>query len=199
MWEERFATPDYVFGRAPAVFLSDHADLLTPGATALSVADGEGRNSVFMAQRGMQVTALEYAPSAIAKAKALAGESGVEVTFRQVDVLTHDWPDTYDLVAGIFIQFVGPKERATLFDGMKRSVAPGGMIMLHGYTPKQIEFGTGGPSDPANMYTEEILRDAFDGWDILECRAYERDLREGKGHAGRSALIDLIARRPENG
>ena len=196
MWEERFATPEYVFGRAPAAFLADRADFLTPGATALSVADGEGRNSVFMAQQGMNVTALEYAPSAIAKARALAQENGVEVSFRHVDVLAHDWPDTFDLVAGIFIQFAGPADRERLFDGMKRSVAPGGLMMLHGYTPKQIEFGTGGPPDPANMYTEDMLRDAFAGWDILECRAYERDIREGKGHAGRSALIDLIARKP---
>ncbi len=197
MWEDRYSTPDYVFGTEPAAFLVDHADLLTPGATALAVADGEGRNSVFMAERGMAVTALEYAPSAIAKAERLAEERGVSVDFREVDVLAHDWPETYDVVAGIFIQFVGPEDRPALMDGMKRSVAPGGLILLHGYTPEQVEFGTGGPPDPANMYTEEMLRETFAGWDILECRAYERDIREGTGHCGRSALIDLVARKPQ--
>ncbi|RKT34422.1 methyltransferase family protein [Roseovarius halotolerans] len=196
MWEERFSTAEYVFGREPAAFLQDHADLLTPGATALSVADGEGRNSVFMAERGMRVTALEFSPSAIAKARALAADKGQSVTFHEVDVLAHDWPDQYDLVAGIFIQFVGPSERAGLFAGMKRSVAPGGLILLHGYTPKQVEYGTGGPPDPANMYTEDLLRDSFAGWEIVLCQAYERDIREGSGHAGRSALIDFAARRP---
>ena len=96
MWETRFATPDYVFGTEPAQFLRAHGDLLTPGASALCVADGEGRNSVFMAQRALQVTALEYAPSALAKARRLAEERGVTVDFREVDVLAHDWPDTYD-------------------------------------------------------------------------------------------------------
>ncbi len=198
MWEDRFATPEYVFGQDPAAFLADHGDLLTQGATALSVADGEGRNSVFMARHGMQVTALEYAPSAIAKAKALADRQAVadRVAFHQVDVMTYDWPAVYDLVAGIFIQFVGPEDRTRLFDGMKSSVAPGGLMLLHGYTPKQIEFGTGGPPTPANMYTEAMLRAAFEGWEIIRCTDYERDIHEGTGHSGRSALIDLIARKP---
>ena len=199
MWEERYATPDYVFGREPAAFLTDHADLLTPGHTALAVADGEGRNSVFMAQKGMKVTALDFAPSAIAKAQALAAEKGVSVTFRQTDVLAHDWPETFDLVAGIFIQFVGPDQRDRLFEGMRRSVRPGGLILLHGYTPEQIALGTGGPPFAENMYTEAMLRAAFGDWEILECRAHEREIFEGQGHRGRSALIDLVARRPATG
>ncbi|WP_294623902.1 methyltransferase domain-containing protein [uncultured Roseovarius sp.] len=197
MWEDRFQTPDYVFGTEPAAFLQDHADLLGPkGATALSVADGEGRNSVFMAEKGLDVTALEYAPSAIAKARKLAKARQVTVDFREVDVLSHNWPETYDLVAGIFIQFVGPDARPILFGGMKQSVKPGGLILLHGYTPKQLEYGTGGPPCAENMYTEDMLHEAFEDWDILECRAYERHIEEGEGHKGQSALIDLVARKP---
>jgi len=197
MWEARFQTPDYLFGTDPAVFLTEHADLLAPkGATALSVADGEGRNSVFMAEHGLDVTALEYAPSAIAKARKLAMARGVTVDFRSVDVLTHDWPDLYDIVAGIFIQFAGPETRPTLFQGMTQSVKPGGLILLHGYTPKQIEYGTGGPPCAENMYTEDMLQKAFADWEILECRAYERHIEEGNGHKGHSALIDLVARKP---
>ncbi|SER02694.1 SAM-dependent methyltransferase [Thalassovita taeanensis] len=196
MWEERFATPEYVFGKHPARFLTEHAALLTPGATALSVADGEGRNSVYLAQQGMDVTALEFSPSAIAKARTLAAERGVSVTFQQQDVLSHDWPTPYDLVAGIFIQFVGPQDRKRLFDGMKQSVRPGGLILLHGYTPDQIALGTGGPPFVENMYTDEILRAAFVGWDILECRSYTREVQEGRGHSGQSALLDFVARKP---
>lgn len=196
MWEERFATQDYVFGTAPAAFLHDMRPYLTQGATALSVAEGEGRNAVFLAQCGMDVTALEFAPSAIAKARKLAEARGVAVDFQQVDVLKHDWPATYDLVFGIFIQFVGPADRARLFDGMQRSTRPGGLILLHGYTPKQLDYGTGGPRAVENLYTEELLRQAFNGWDILECRSHERVLDEGKVHSGMSALIDFAARKP---
>ncbi len=196
MWEDRFQTEEYVFGTSPAQFLVDHRDLLQQGQRALSVADGEGRNSVFMAECGLQVTALEFAPSAIVKARKLAAERDVTVDFQHVDVTTHDWPDTYDLVAGIFIQFLGPEAREGLFHDMKRSITPGGLIMLHGYTPEQIGRGTGGPPHAENMYTEAELGRAFAGWDIVENRAYTRDINEGRGHSGISALIDFIARKP---
>jgi cyclopropane fatty-acyl-phospholipid synthase-like methyltransferase len=149
-----------------------------------------------MARQGLEVTALEYAPSAIAKARKLAKARGVEVAFLDVDVLAYDWPETYDIVVGIFIQFVGPEARPALFHGMKQSVAPGGLILLHGYTPKQVEYGTGGPRRAENMYTEDMLRADFADWEILECRAHERHIAEGEGHKGQSALIDLVARKP---
>lgn len=197
MWEERFATPEYVFGTAPARFLTDHADLLIAGQSALVVADGEGRNSVFMAQQGLTVTAQDFAPSAIAKARKLARAAEVDITFEQSDIFTRDWEtEAYDLVAGIFIQFTGPDGRRQIFNGMKQATRPGGVIALHGYTPAQLQHGTGGPPFAENMYTEAILRAAFAGWDILECREYEREVQEGRGHSGQSALIDFVARKP---
>ena len=198
MWEDRFkASDDYVFGKAPAQFLRDHAAYLAPGASALSVADGEGRNSVFMAEQGLAVTALEFAPTAITRARALAAEKSVEVDFREADVLARDWEsDAYDLTVGIFIQFTGPEGRRRIFDGMKHATKPGGLVMLHGYTPEQLAHGTGGPPFAENMYTEAMLGADFAGWEILECRAYEREVQEGRGHSGLSALIDFIARKP---
>lgn len=198
MWNARYSTPEYVFGTEPAQFLRDHESRLIAGQTALAVADGEGRNSVFMAQKGLHVTALDLAPAALEKARKLAAARGVEIDIRQADLLAYDWPETYDLVAGIFIQFTGPDGRRTMFDGMKRAVRPGGQILLHGYTPKQLEFGTGGPPHAENMYTSDILRAAFEGWDVLVCNEYEREVQEGRGHSGMSALIDFIARKPEH-
>jgi len=77
-----------------------------------------------------------------------------------------------------------------------RVLAPGGRLVLHGYTPEQVALGTGGPRDPAHMYTEALLRDAFPGWRIERLASYERDVQEGRGHSGRSALIDFVARKP---
>ena len=102
----------------------------------------------------------------------------------------------YDLVVGVFIQFVGPEGRAAQFSGMKQAVKPGGHILLHGYTPKQLEFGTGGPPFVEHLYTEEMLREAFSNFEIVELRAYECKIDEGEGHYGMSALIDLVARKP---
>ncbi len=197
MWEDRFATPDYVFGTEPASFLRRHVDWLAPGASVLSVAEGEGRNAVFLAERGLRVRGLEHAPSAIAKAHRLAAARGVSIDMVQADVLTHDWSaEAHDIVLGIFIQFAPPADRARLFAGMARAVRPGGLILLHGYRPEQVVLGTGGPRDPAHMYTDAVLREAFAGWDVLLSDGYDAMLSEGTGHVGRSALIDFIARRP---
>lgn len=199
MWETRSATSkDYVFGTAPARFLVEHNAHLITGQRTLSVADGEGRNSVYMAEQGLDVTALEFAPSALARAKTLAQARGVTVDYRSCDILTEDWvePNSYDLVVAIFVQFTGPEGRAQQFDSMKACCKPGGLVLIHGYTPKQLAFGTGGPGSAENMYTEAQMRAVFSGWDILTCRAHERELQEGSGHSGPSALLDFVARKP---
>ncbi|RME15760.1 MAG: class I SAM-dependent methyltransferase [Alphaproteobacteria bacterium] len=197
MWNDRFNTPEYIFGTAPAAFLVDHADWLVPGATGLAVADGEGRNSVFMAERGVVTTAMDMSENALAKARALAAERGVQVDYRLGSVTDWDWDAVqYDIVAAIFIQFLGPEARAQVFDGMMRALKPGGVLLLHGYTPEQIAHGTGGPPQVENLYTEALLREAFAPLEIVELRSYERELDEGRGHSGRSALIDMVARKP---
>ena len=200
MWEERFAASEsYVFGTEPARFLAEHQSYLRPGLTAFSIADGEGRNSVYLAQQGLEVTALEFAPSALERARQLAKTRGVSVHYQHCDILQEDWAreNSYDLVLGIFMQFTGPDGRRKQFDGMKRSCRPGGMVMIHGYTPDQLKHGTGGPPFAENMYTEAQMQADFSGWEILECRAYEREIEEGRGHSGLSALLDFVARKPK--
>lgn len=197
MWDERFDRPDYLFGTEPAAFLRAQAHLLEPGARALAVADGEGRNSVFLAERGLAVTAMDASPVGVAKARRLAAERGVEVDFRIADIAGWDWDaPPYDLVAAIFIQFAGPDLRARIFDGLRRAVRPGGLLLLHGYRPEQLGYATGGPPHAENMYTEAMLRNAFGDWQILRLAAHDSVIVEGEGHAGMSALIDLVARRP---
>ena len=96
----------------------------------------------------------------------------------------------------IFIQFADPTFRSEIFEGMKQALKPGGTILLHGYTPKQIEYGTGGPGILENLYTEDMLRDAFGDMSITELSAYDAEIQEGPGHSGISALIDLVATKP---
>lgn len=197
MWNERFATGDYVFGKAPSQFLVAQKAWLEGARTALSVADGEGRNSVFLAEAGLEVTAMEASPNALEKAAKLAAERGVEVTLQEADIFAYPWDAAqFDRVVGIFFQFMGPEGRAEVFEGMKRATAPGGLVMIHGYTPEQIALGTGGPRAAENLYTEEILAEAFADWEILRLEAYGAELDEGMGHSGPSAVIDLIARKP---
>lgn len=196
MWDKRYATKEYVFGKEPAVFLVEKAKYLKLGQTALAVADGEGRNSVFMAEQGMQVCAMDGSVNAVEKAKSLAAERGVLVDFEVADILNWRWPaEQFDLVAAIFIQFVGPAQRSEIFKGIKHSLKSGGILLLHGYTPEQIDLGTGGPPFVENMYTAEMLTSDFAVFDILELNAYQREVQEGRGHSGMSALIDLVAQK----
>ena len=194
-WEQRYgATDDYLFGVAPNAFLASQAARFKPGQKALAVADGEGRNGVWLAGLGLDVHAIDVSAAALAKAARLAEAHGVAPRFERCDLLHWTWPDAaYDVVVAIFIQFAPPGQRETLFAGMRRSLRSGGTLILQGYTPRQIDYGTGGPSDPANMYTEAELRAWFGDWRIEHLREHDSVIEEGRGHAGRSALIDLVA------
>ena len=196
MWNERYARPGYFFGTEPARFLQTHQACLGHGKTALCVADGEGRNSVFLAQNGLQVTAFDYAPNAIEKAKTLAKEKQVKIDFNLSDLESWNWEaERYDIVVAIFIQFLSPDERSKMFKNFLNTLKPNGLLLLHGYTPNQIEFNTGGPKTRENLYTESMLKTAFSNTEILHLKAYEKVIQEGTGHAGISALIDLVARK----
>lgn len=198
-WSARYrdAGDDYLFGTEPNRFLATQAAQFSAGMQVLSVADGEGRNSIWLAEQGCTVTATEISPVALEKARKLAAGRHVTVDFVLADILHWDWPQAqFDAVVGIFIQFAGPAERPALFAGMQQAVKPGGRIFLQGYTPKQLEYRTGGPSTVDNLYTEEMLRTAFAGWAIERLREHEDTINEGTAHAGRSALIDLVARKP---
>jgi SAM-dependent methyltransferase len=192
-WETRFSRPDYLFGTAPNAFLAAQQHRLKPGGKALAVADGEGRNGVWLAQQGLNVTAIDFSPTALDKARKLAAERGVAVDFQQADLATWPWPhETYDVIAGIFIQFAWPELRSRIFAGMKQALKPGGLLLLQGYRPEQIAYGTGGPRIPEHLYTREMLEAAFADLSSAEIRVHDSEIHEGAGHEGMSALIDLV-------
>jgi len=197
MWNERYAGDEYHFGTEPAAFVTRHAHYLPPGAAVLSVADGEGRNSVWLAQQGMRVTAMDGAPNAVDKGRRLAEARGVSVDFHVADIAEWDWDAVqYDAVLAVFIQFAPPAMRDRIFDGFVRALKPGGLLMLHGYAPRQVGYATGGPGIAEHMYTTDLLRARFGGFGFLELSDYDAEIHEGRGHSGRSALVDCVARKP---
>ncbi|HXQ11312.1 MAG TPA: class I SAM-dependent methyltransferase [Caulobacteraceae bacterium] len=196
-WDARYAGNDYLFGEAPNAFLAAQAARLRAGWSALAIADGEARNGVWLAEQGLEVLSIDSSSVAQAKARGLASARGVEPQFELADLATWPFPDSrFDLVAAIFIQFAGPALRPRLFEGMKRALKPGGLLLLEGYRPEQLEYRTGGPPIAENLYTEPMLRGAFGDLEIVELASYDAVIREGAAHNGMSALIDLVALKP---
>ena len=194
-WQTRFSAPGYAFGKAPNAFLKAQAHLLRPGQRALSVADGEGRNGVWLAEQGLDVLAIDFSTAGLAKARALAAERGVTLRTELADVTTWQWPhQAFDVIAAIFI-FVEPDERPAFFSNLQRALKPGGLLLLQGYRPEQLNYRTGGPPKAERMYTRAILQDGFADMAALDIREHDSVIGEGTSHAGMSALIDLVARK----
>ncbi|MHB1691291.1 MAG: class I SAM-dependent methyltransferase [Thiomonas sp.] len=197
MWDARFAQPGLLFGATANAFLQREAQRMAPRSRVLSVADGEGRNSIWLAEQGHAVTAFDLSPVAVAKARAWAAERGQSLDFRAAGVDDWAWtPQAFDTVAAIFVQFADPAMRARLFAGMWQTLKPGGILLLQGYTPKQLDYRTGGPGKLEHLYTTPMLRELLPQADWLLLREHEDTLHEGPGHAGISALIDAVARKP---
>ncbi len=198
-WNQRYAVEEYVFGTEPNAFLAAQARRFVPGQQVLAVADGEGRNGVWLARQGLEVLAVDVSPPALDKARKLAARHGVTLETEQADLFAWEWGENrFDAVVAIFIQFVPAGGRRRLHQLMRQALKPGGLILLQGYTPKQLEFKTGGPAERDNLYTADDLRSDFAALEILELRECEREVDEGAGHRGMSALVEMVARKPRH-
>jgi SAM-dependent methyltransferase len=140
--------------------------------------------------------AFDISPNALAKARSLAEAAGVTVGFHVSTLDDWDWTREFDAILAVFIQFLGPDARARAFARFAGAIRPGGLLLLHGYAPRQVGYGTGGPGAVENMYVEADLAAAFDGWEVLRSADYDAEISEGRGHSGRSALVDFVARKP---
>jgi SAM-dependent methyltransferase len=195
-WQGRYSIPEYLFGKEPNYFLASCKPLLPHSGKALSVADGESRNGVWLAEQGLDVTSLEFSEVAQVKAAALARERGVKLNLIHANV--HEWnypADAFDVVVEIFTQFSSPSDRAMKWAGMRKALKPGGLLILQGYTPKQLEYGTGGPKELENLYTRALLEKAFGDFKDVKFTEEELEMHEGAAHGGMSAVIGLTARK----
>ena len=196
-WNERFNKAEFIFGKEPNEYLVEQTKkYLKPGQKVLCIADGEGRNGVWLAKQGMQVVGFDASDIALAKAKQFAKENQVEVEYTFSDTDSFAWQsNTYDAVIAIFIQFADPAMRERIFQKAHETLKQGGIFILQGYTPRQLEYKTGGPSLIEHLYTEQMIRDLAKDFEILELSVYEKELSEGARHTGMSALLGLTAKK----
>ncbi|SIT72113.1 Methyltransferase domain-containing protein [Ectothiorhodosinus mongolicus] len=196
-WDIRYAGPDYVYGTAPNAYLRAHHALYRPGQKVLSVADGEGRNGVWLASRGLDVTSVDYSEHALAKAQSLAQLQGVTIETVLADVCQWQWPQAaYDHVVAIYLH-VPPEQRPRLHRGLIDALKPGGTLLLEAFGPEQLDYDSGGPDDLDMLYSGVMLREDFADAEIMELAELVVELDEGPGHQGLGAVTRALIRRPE--
>jgi SAM-dependent methyltransferase len=189
-WDTRFSTEEYIFGTKPNEYLKRSSKFISPAARVLAVADGEGRNGVWLASEGHAVTSVDISGLAIEK-------NAVNVDFYCSDIFSWDIPqEKFDFVVCIFIQFSDEEDRIRLRDIFMKCLKPGGRLILQGYEMGQLNYTSGGPGKSENLYTESLLREWFCDWRILDLQVYEEVLDEGPKHQGLASLVGLVAERP---
>jgi SAM-dependent methyltransferase len=206
-WNERYSKADgFLFGESPNVWLSGQTQWLDQCAAqakahgrqpqALAIADGEGRNGVWLAQRGWRVDSFDCSQVAVQRARQFAQQRQVAIDANVASLEDFTWPlERYDAIAAVYFQFAEPALRDASLQRMVQALRPGGIIVIEGYGPRQMMHRTGGPGVLENLYTTALLTQAFDGLQILASRDVEIELAEGSAHVGRSHVISMVAAR----
>jgi len=193
-WDTRYASETFVFGKSPNTFLLEKSHTL-PKGSILCLAEGEGRNAVYLAGLGYDVTAVDASPVGIEKAERLARESGVSITTVVADLAEYPIePESWDGMVSIFCH-VSESIRKRLHRKVSAGLKRGGVLILEGYRPEQLALGTGGPPEVSMMMTLELLRKELKGLVFLHGRELERDVVEGTLHTGRGAVVQVVAQK----
>ena len=193
-WNARYAEPGFAYGTEPNAFLASQRKYLQPGMKALAVADGEGRNGVWLAQQGLDVLSVDSSKVGLRKARELAKSRGVSIRTELADLTRWQWPENeFDIVAAIFIHFP-PEHRARMHEKMRRALKPGGVLIMEAFTPEQLKYKTGGPPVREMLYTVEMVREEFSKGEILLLQQMLTDLHEGPYHRGTASVVRLIVK-----
>jgi len=196
-WDRRYAVAEFLFGTEPNLYLRAAGWRLRPGMRALALGDGEGRNSAFLAKLGLEVTAIDWSAEGLAKAAALAARQGVAPRFVQADLTVWDWPrDACDLVAWIFVHLPAA-DRSLVAAAATTALAPGGLLLLEGFSPAPEGRRAGGPREPELLWSRAEIERVFAGLEILELLEGTVRLDEGPKHQGLAEVVRALLRRPD--
>jgi SAM-dependent methyltransferase len=195
MWNQRYSAAEYVYGTEPNEFLREVSGRV-PRGNVLSLGEGEGRNAVFLAGLGCEVLAVDQSPVGLNKARRLAERRGVKITTVVADLAVYEIiPDSWDAIISIFCHLPSALRRAVcpkVVAGLKS----GGVLVWEAYAPAQLQFKTGGPTDPDFLASLSTLKQELPGLDFKQARELERSVVEGQFHTGRAAVVQILARKP---
>jgi len=195
-WDDRYAAEDYAYGLDPNAFVAEMA-MYIPDGPVLCLAEGEGRNAVYLAKLSHRVTAVDQSAMGLAKALRLAETTGVVIETVHADL------ESFEIIPGAWAGIVAtfahlpPALRRRVHAAVVQGLKPGGVFILEAYTPAQLALGTGGPKVPELLMTLDNLRDELCGLEFIVAREIERDVTEGSFHHGRGAVVQILARCPQ--
>lgn len=196
MWDQRYSEPGFAYGTDPNDLLVERARLLQPEARVLCIAEGEGRNAIFLAGLGHDVTAVDLSQVGLEKARARAESLGLALRTVHADLMDYEPdPGSWDAVVSIWAH-LPPPVRAVVHARVVRALRPGGVLILEAYAPEQLQHRTGGPQTLDLLYTLDLLRSDFGALEIQHLWAGEREIHEGRYHDGPSAVVQLVAMKP---
>lgn len=196
-WDARFGQEAYVYGRQPNAFLAEHYLVFPKGARILSLGEGEGRNAVFLARQGYDLTAMDASEEGMRKLSKLAAEGGVLVSQRLEDVSAADLGRSrWNGIVNIFCHLPS-RDRAALYARIREALKPGGVFLAEFFTPRQLEYSSGGPKDADMLLGVDELKEAFAGFEIMLAEEELATLDEGPHHQGLASVVRFIARKPE--
>lgn len=191
-WHERFGSEEYVYGEEPNLFIKKHSTRLEKGKRVVCFAEGEGRNAVYLARQGHEVTAYDYALNGLKKTEALAQRNEVNITTNQKDLIQDQVPvEEFDAGIMVFGHF-SKQDQKTVFDKLVSAVKPGGLVMLEVYSEDQVRYGTGGPKTKDMLYDPADLLHWIKGYKTLHFFYGEEERIEGQLHTGVGHVIQAI-------
>jgi SAM-dependent methyltransferase len=194
-WDSRYGREDFFYGSEPNDFLRTHGHRIAPHGEVLCLAEGEGRNAVFLASLGHSATGVDGSPVGLQKAHRLASERGTTIDTVVADLGAYDLGTArWDAVVSIWCH-LSAAMRPSMHARVRRALRHGGLVLFEHYHPRQLDYRTGGPPDAAMMLTLDELRSDFDGFELLHAWEGERNIIEGTGHKGPSFVTQFVARK----
>lgn len=194
-WNERYAEDGFVYGKIPNAYLTEVVSEIKNNGSVLVVGDGEGRNGVWLAKQGFDVTCVDYSTVAIEKINNFAKTQKVGLATVCADMSKWDWPvDQFDAVVSIYVHFL-PEIRKSLHIKMIEALKPGGVILMEAFNKDQLQYKSGGPPVLEMLFSKEIIEEDFSSINIVTVEEKIVQLNEGKYHCGDGAVVRLIARK----
>lgn len=193
-WNERYLEGN-VYGDEANTFLKERTSVFPKDAKILCLAEGEGRNAIFLAKQGFQVTAVDFSETGMKHAKERAQKEGIPLTTVVADLNEYDIGENqWDGVVSIF-GHLPPEIRKKVYAGITKGLKKGGVFLFEAYTPEQLEYGTGGPKDVSFLITEEIVQEGLSSLETIFQKKLLREIHEGKYHNGKSSVIQYIGKK----